>query len=88
MNSLVGLPAVELYKIGDAYFVRDGNHRVSVARANDVSHIEAYVTEYQTDIPLTADDFERDQWLIKIEQCRISGKDDAGSSASQTVRLN
>ena len=28
----IELPAVSLYKIGDAYFVRDGNHRVSVAR--------------------------------------------------------
>ncbi len=28
----VELPAVSLYKIGDSYFVRDGNHRVSVAR--------------------------------------------------------
>jgi hypothetical protein len=74
MNSLEGLPAVELYKIGDAYFVRDGNHRVSVARANDVSHIEAYVTEYQTSIPLTADDFERDQWLIKIEHAEFLAK--------------
>src|SRR4028118_1266805 len=26
------LPPVSLYKLGDAYFVRDGNHRVSVAR--------------------------------------------------------
>ncbi len=74
MNSLAGLPAVELYKIGDVYFVRDGNHRVSVARANDVSHIEAYVTEYQTPIPLTADDFERDQWLIKIENAEFFEK--------------
>lgn len=74
MNSLAGLPAVELYKIGDAYFVRDGNHRVSVARANDVSHIEAYVTEYTTSVPLTADDFERDQWLIKIEQAEFLEK--------------
>ena len=40
----------------------------SVARANDVSHIEAYVTEYPIDIPITADDFERDQWLIKVER--------------------
>ena len=41
MNSLEGLPPVELFKLGDAYFVRDGNHRVSVARANGLSHIEA-----------------------------------------------
>jgi len=74
MNGLEGLPAVELYKIGDVYFVRDGNHRVSVARANDLSHIESYVTEYQTSVPLTADDFERDEWLIKIEQAEFLEK--------------
>lgn len=68
MNALEPLPPVELYKIGDVYFVRDGNHRVSVARANKLSHIEAYVTEVETDIPLTADDFERDQWIIKAER--------------------
>ena len=68
LNSLEGLPPVELFKLGDAYFVRDGNHRVSVARANGLSHIEAYVTEYATPVPLEAGDFERDQWLIKIEQ--------------------
>jgi hypothetical protein len=68
MNSLEGLPPVELFKIGEVYFVRDGNHRVSVARANNVTHIEAYVTEVATDIPLTLDDFERDRWIIKAEQ--------------------
>ncbi len=67
MNGLQGLPPVELFKLGEVYFVRDGNHRISVARANDVSHIEAYVTEVKTDVPLTVDDFERDQWLIKAE---------------------
>jgi len=67
MNSLEGFPPVDLFKIGEVYFVRDGNHRVSVARANDATHIEAYVTEVKTDIPLTVGDFERDQWLIKAE---------------------
>lgn len=71
MNALEGLPPVELFKIGDAYFVRDGNHRVSVARANGLSHIEAYVTEYPISIPITADDFERDQWLIKVERAEF-----------------
>jgi hypothetical protein len=28
-----GLPPVELYQVGEVYFVKDGNHRVSVARA-------------------------------------------------------
>jgi len=35
-----GLPPVELYKVGEAYFVRDGNHRVSVARAQGVPEID------------------------------------------------
>jgi hypothetical protein len=68
LNSMEGFPPVELFKIGEVYFVRDGNHRVSVARANGSTHIEAYVAEIETDIPLTLDDFERDQWIIKIER--------------------
>jgi hypothetical protein len=42
----VELPAVSLYKIGDAYFVVDGNHRVSVARYQGVEMIDAEVTEF------------------------------------------
>jgi hypothetical protein len=40
------LPALRLYKMGDAYFVEDGNHRVSVARYQGVETIEADVTEF------------------------------------------
>ncbi len=43
----VELPAVSLYKIGDAYFVEDGNHRVSVARYQGVEMIDAQVTEFR-----------------------------------------
>jgi hypothetical protein len=39
------LPAVSIYKIGEAYFVRDGNHRVSVARYHGVVAIDAEVVE-------------------------------------------
>ena len=39
------LPPVELYKLGDGYFVRDGHHRVSVARYHGQEFIEAVVTE-------------------------------------------
>ncbi len=74
MNSLEGFPPVELFKVGEVYFVRDGNHRVSVAHANDLSHIEAYVTEVKTDIPLTVSDFERDKWLIKAEAVEFREK--------------
>ena len=76
LNSMEGFPPVELFRIGEVYFVRDGNHRVSVARANGSSHIEAYVTEIETDIPLTLDDFERDQWIIKIERAKFLDETD------------
>ncbi len=72
LNSLQGYPPIELYKIGDAYFVRDGNHRVSVARANGLTHIEAYVTEVQTDIDLTPEDFALDQWILKVERSEFN----------------
>jgi hypothetical protein len=68
VNALETVPPVEQFKIGDVYFVRDGNHRVSVARANGASHIEALVTEVKSPLPLTVDDFERDQWIIKAER--------------------
>ncbi len=50
-----GLPPIELYKIGEAYFVKDGNHRVSIARDLDIPTIQAWVTEIQTRVPFTAD---------------------------------
>ena len=50
-----GLPPVELYQVGQVYFVRDGNHRVSVARQHDTPSIQAYVWEYQTRVPLEPD---------------------------------
>ncbi|MBI1295149.1 hypothetical protein GC175_09335 [bacterium] len=67
LNALENVPPVELYKIGDVYFVQDGNHRVSVARANKIDIIEAYVTELASPIVLTLNDFERDRWIIKME---------------------
>ena len=39
------LPPVSLYKLGDAYFVEDGNHRISVVRYHGVPDVEADVTE-------------------------------------------
>ncbi len=48
----ITLPPVDLYKIGEVYFVKDGNHRVSVARERGQHEIDAYVTEYLVDVPL------------------------------------
>lgn len=47
------LPAVTLYEIGGVYFVRDGNHRVSVAKARGVEFIDAEVISLRTEIHLT-----------------------------------
>jgi nucleotide-binding universal stress UspA family protein len=48
-----GLPPIEVIKVGDVYFVQDGHHRVSVARALGASTIEAYVNEISTKVPLS-----------------------------------
>jgi hypothetical protein len=44
----VELPLVSLLELGGAYFVNDGNHRVSVARFHGVEWIDAEVTEYKS----------------------------------------
>ncbi len=46
------LPPVELYKVCNAYFVKDGHHRISVAKAKNRSFIEALVFEYACDLSL------------------------------------
>lgn len=50
----VNLPPIQLYQVGDVYFVRDGHHRVSVARQTGQEYIDAEVVEMQTRAPLTA----------------------------------
>jgi nucleotide-binding universal stress UspA family protein len=47
-----GVPPIEVYQIGEVYFVKDGNHRVSVARQFGSPTIQAYVIEIQSRIPL------------------------------------
>jgi hypothetical protein len=49
------MPPVDLYKVGGAYFVRDGHHRVSVARALGLEEIDARVTEVVTRVRAGAD---------------------------------
>lgn len=46
------LPPIKLYEIGGVYFVRDGNHRVSVARMQGTEMIDAEVIELDTEISL------------------------------------
>jgi hypothetical protein len=65
-NELRDLPPIEVYKIGEVYFVRDGNHRVSVAKANGLEYIEAQVTEIPALVTLTPET-DVDDLIIKTE---------------------
>ncbi len=44
------MPPIDVYRIGELHFVKDGHHRVSVARALGHKDINAYVTEVQTQL--------------------------------------
>jgi len=65
-TSLRGLPPIEVYRLGEAYFVKDGHHRISVARQDGSKFIQAYVTEVRTDVPLMAN-VERNDLILKAE---------------------
>ncbi len=56
ITDMKGMSPIEVYQVGDAYFVKDGNHRVSVARQLGTETISAYVTEVKMRVSLTADD--------------------------------
>jgi hypothetical protein len=47
------VPPVELYRVGELHFVRDGHHRVSVAHALGLRRIEAFVTVVTTAVDAT-----------------------------------
>jgi nucleotide-binding universal stress UspA family protein len=66
MTDFKGVPPIEVYQIGDAYFVLDGNHRVSVARQLGAETIQAYVTPVHTKVPLSPED-DLDDLIIKAE---------------------
>lgn len=60
------LPPIDVYQIGDAFFVLDGNHRVSIARQLGLDYIHANVTEVHTRVPLSPDT-QPDELIIHAE---------------------
>jgi len=48
----ITLPPIKVYEIAGLYFVRDGNHRVSVAKARGTEFIDAEVVSLQSEIKL------------------------------------
>jgi nucleotide-binding universal stress UspA family protein len=71
--STVSFPPIEVYKVGEVYFVLDGNHRVSIARQEGMESIDAYVTEVQTPVPLTPD-IQPDDLIVKAEYAEFLAK--------------
>ncbi|MBW8011138.1 MAG: universal stress protein [Chloroflexi bacterium] len=74
----VGLPPIDVYQLGEVYFVIDGNHRVSVARQLHAPTIQAYVTKLGSKIPLSLED-QRDDLIIKTryaEFLEVTGLED------------
>lgn len=72
----IELPPIQVYKIGDIYFVRDGNHRVSVAKEKGKKYIDAEIIELKSKVPLEKDiDYERlilkEEYLRFVEQTNI-----------------
>lgn len=47
------IPPIDVYRVGELHFVKDGHHRVSVAHALGFRSIDAFVTEVTTKIDAT-----------------------------------
>jgi hypothetical protein len=82
----VPLPPVRIYEVGGVYFVRDGNHRVSVARMRGQTMIDAEVTKLDTVVDLkpgmTLDElrrevvaYEKKDFYEKTGYGRLTGDD-------------
>ncbi len=96
-NKVAGLPPIEVYQMGEAYFVRDGHHRVSVAREMGFDTISAYVTQVQTRVPLSPEDqpedlIRRAEYAEFLEATRLDelrpGADLQVSAPGQYTRLS
>lgn len=60
------LPPIDVYKVGEVYFVLDGNQRVSIARQEGFTYIQAHVTEVKAEISLGPDS-QLDDIIIQLE---------------------
>ncbi|HEV2529490.1 MAG TPA: hypothetical protein VGT61_13670 [Thermomicrobiales bacterium] len=71
----VTLPPIQLYQVGDIYFVKDGNHRVSVARQRGVDFIDAEVIEGHIRVPLNAS-MSPQELLLQVEYAEFLRRTD------------
>ena len=80
-QQMVDLPSISVYKLGNAYFVRDGNHRVSVAKTMGVEFIDAEVVELDSEIVLEPGMTDRQvrEKVIDYERKRVLKQTSIGS---------
>jgi len=69
-ESGIQLPPINLYRVGEVYFVVDGHHRVSVARSQGIRYLDARVTEIESDVPIDVD-LDAHNLAIKGEYARF-----------------
>jgi hypothetical protein len=82
----ITLPPIRLYEISGVYFVRDGNHRISVARAKGVEFIDAEITTLDADIKLDpkAPLKKTKESILLFERERFCGKTGIGKLRPET----
>lgn len=71
------LPPIQLYQVGEVYFVRDGHHRVSVARQTGQQFIDAEVIEMHSRAPLTSN-------LKRLDPSNLEALGEYGSFLEKT----
>ncbi len=50
-----GFPPIVVFKVGDAFFVADGHHRVAIAKQRKMDYLDAEITEIHTPYEIDAD---------------------------------
>jgi hypothetical protein len=63
-----GVPPIEVYQVGEGYFVAEGNHRVSVARQLKRNTIEAHVWQYYKPVAGLTPGVDIDALVIEAER--------------------
>lgn len=80
----MGWPPIDVFKIGSAYFVKDGNHRTAVARQMDNKTIEAKVWEYPADVEIALDE-KLDDVLVRLGRVHFNTKTQLAQELSVTI---
>ncbi len=62
-----GWPPIEVFQVGNVYFAKDGNHRLSVARQMEMTTVEAHVWVFPEDVEIDPEASLEDV-LIQLEE--------------------